>query len=509
MNNSNNDKSRIPVIIGAAQYTQPKDTINPLDPLGLMVKSSGAAMKDAGHEKELREVIDAVYVISIWGWSYKDAPAQLSAELGLKPAHKLYSAIGGNIPQYLMNRAARSIALGESRAVLIAGGESEYSLRRAKREGLKLNWPEKETPDYVEGEKKYFISDIERHYGIVLPLDAYAMIETALKHASGWDHNEHFTRMGRLLEKYSRVASKNPYAWSNEYITADEISAVSAENRYINYPFVKRFVSNIGVDQSAAVIITNEETADSFGIPRGRRVYPMGGADIMNILHLIRRPVFHDSPPLKEAARLSLEQAGLKLGDISAFDLYSCFPCMIEIARREIGIPDDDPRDLTVTGGLPFFGGPFNSYSLHAVVSAVDVIRKDPASKIMVQANGGINYKQSIGIYGSMPPASPWESRDDPATELAIQKRETPEPVLKAEGRFTVEGYTIFFDRQGKPEKCAAVGNLGNGRRTVAFIPPGSRVTEKFEEVDPVGVTGDIYFDAEKGFNFLKLDPAK
>ena len=510
MKNSGIDKSRTPVIIGAAQYTQPKDTPDPLDPLGLMVKTGLLALNDAGDSKTLRGLIDAVYVISIWGWTYRDAPEELSNKLGLKPAGKLYSNTGGNIPQYLVNKAARAIARGESRAVLISGGESEFSLRRSKREGLTLNWPPRETPDYIDGgTKKNFTSDIEKHYGLVMPLEAYAILETALRGASVWNHKEHFSHMGALLERYSGIASENPYAWSTERLSAEEITSVTAENRYINYPYVKRFVSSISVDQSASVIITNEDIADRLGIPAGRRVYPTGGADIENIFYLTQRPKLYDSPPLREASRLALEQAGLNLDDIDAFDIYSCFPCMIEIARREIGLTDNDRRDLTVTGGLPFFGGPFNSYSLHAIVSAAERIRGNPSQKIMVQANGGINTKQSIGIYGSRPSSNPWTDRDDSAVIQTISKEALPEPVTQANGKLTIEGYTILFDRQGKPEKAICVGRLENGRRSFAFILPENRILEKFDEVDLVGMAGDVYFNSEKGHNFLKLESKK
>ena len=506
MNSPKIDKSRTPVIIGAAQYTQPKDTINPLDPLGLMIKSGRNAFTDTGKSEKLQQIIDAVYVISIWGWGYRDAPGALSRALGLNPSHKLYSSVGGNIPQYLVNTAARAIARGESRAVFIAGGEAEYSLRRAKREGIKLSWPEKEVLEYSESEKTYYVSDIEKKYCIVQAIDAYAVIETALRHAMGRDHRQHFSHSGRLLEKFSRLSSENPDAWKKEYISAEKISAITAENRYLNYPFIKNFVSNISVDQSAAVIITNEDIADRLEVPAGHRVYPMGGADAENIFYLIQRPILYDSPPLKEASRLSLEQAGLTLNNISAFDIYSCFPCMIEIAIREIGILENDTRDITLTGGLPFFGGPFNSYSLHAIVSAVNRIRDNPCQKIMVQANGGINTKQSVGIYGSGPSANPWSGRDDLAVKNSIIGKAMPEPANKAEGKFTVEGYTIFFDRQGKPEKCVTVGRLENGSRALAIIPPESRVLEKFEEVDFVGMAGDVTFNTEKGLNSLNLN---
>ena len=59
--------------------------------------------------------------------------------------------------------------------------------------------------------------------------------------------------------------------------------------------------------------------------------------------------------------------AGKTLADMQFFDLYSCFPSAVEIACREIGLAEDDPRGLTVTGGLAFFGGPGNNYVTHSI----------------------------------------------------------------------------------------------------------------------------------------------
>ena len=60
---------------------------------------------------------------------------------------------------------------------------------------------------------------------------------------------------------------------------------------------------------------------------------------------------------LFEAARVA---AGGPLGidDVELLDLYSCFPSAVELAGDALGIATDDPRGLTVTGGLPYFGGP-------------------------------------------------------------------------------------------------------------------------------------------------------
>ncbi|GAG54065.1 unnamed protein product, partial [marine sediment metagenome] len=140
----------------------------------------------------------------------------------------------------------------------------------------------------------------------------------------------------------------------------------------------------------------------------------------------------YDSPAAKEGSRLALKQAGLKLEDIDFFDIYSCFPSMVQIIMNEIGLSVDDPRDFTLTGGLPYFGGPMNNYSMHAIIEAVNLIRENPSKKIMVVANGGYNTKQSFGIYGTEPPVIPWDERDDSEIQQSIFSKSLPDPIEDA-----------------------------------------------------------------------------
>ena len=200
----------------------------------------------------------------------------------------------------------------------------------------------------------------EYRNGLTNPSYPYALIETALRAASGRSLEEHQESIGKLYERFSQIASKNPYAWIKKPFSAKQIITPSSENRKICHPYTKYMVSNLYVDQSAALIMTTENIAKKLGINSKLWVYPMSGVDLNNIFFLTQRPHLHDSPAIREASRLVLNKAGLKLEEIDVFDLYSCFPCMVEIARQEIGIPEDDPRDLTITGGLSFFGGNLN-----------------------------------------------------------------------------------------------------------------------------------------------------
>ncbi len=58
------NKKTCPIIVGGAQYTQPKDTSQPLDPLNLMVKTCQMALADTRND-EIKDYIDSLYMINI------------------------------------------------------------------------------------------------------------------------------------------------------------------------------------------------------------------------------------------------------------------------------------------------------------------------------------------------------------------------------------------------------------------------------------------------------------
>jgi len=72
-------------------------------------------------------------------------------------------------------------------------------------------------------------------------------------------------------------------------------------------------------------------------------------------------------PFIDIVGRTALTQAGVTIKDIDFFDLYSCFPIAVQVTRDMLGIAENDTRPLTVTGGLPYFGGPGNNYVMHAM----------------------------------------------------------------------------------------------------------------------------------------------
>ena len=79
--------------------------------------------------------------------------------------------------------------------------------------------------------------------------------------------------------------------------------------------------------------------------------------------------------------------AALGVDDLDYFDLYSCFPSSLRFTTDALGRRLDDPRGVTVTGGMPYAGAPGSGYVTHAVASMTETLRAhDGASGLVERA---------------------------------------------------------------------------------------------------------------------------
>ena len=65
---------------------------------------------------------------------------------------------------------------------------------------------------------------------------------------------------------------------------------------------------------------------------------------------------------------------------------------------KELGLALDEPRPLTVTGGLSFAGGPGNDYSLHSLANMAGRIRRGEVATGYVSALGMTATKHAVSI---------------------------------------------------------------------------------------------------------------
>src|SRR5262249_54066091 len=144
------------------------------------------------------------------------------------------------------------------------------------------------------------------------------------------------------------------------------------------------------------------------------------------------------------------------------------------------------------TGGLPWFGGPGNNYTTHAIAALVERLRADRESLGFVHALGWNFTKHALGIYGGTPPPAGWQRTGGDPLQRWVDALPHPELVAEASGRGTIEAYTVVHGRDGGPERGVVIGRLGDARRFIAVLPPDRTVLESLEEDEGVGRAGTV-----------------
>jgi acetyl-CoA C-acetyltransferase len=380
--------------------------------------------------------------------------------------------------------AADEIVAGRSEVVLLGGAEAWRSARAARREGRETGWAvqaDEVRPDHVLGGDLDMIGPAEAALGIGLPIQVYPLFDVALRAHEGWSVAEHRARIGALYARFSEVAAAHPHAWNRTPFTAAEVIEPSAENRLVGAPYTKRVNSYEMVDQGAAILLMSAARAEALGVARDRWVFPHSGAEATEP-YVSVRPVLHHSPSMAAAGRAALELAGTDADGVAHLDLYSCFPAAVLLAARALGVDDD--RSLTVTGGMSFFGGPWNDYVSHSIATMVEVLRAHPGELGLVSANGGLTSKQAYGVYGTEPPAAGWRWARPQAEVDAVGRREVS---TDHEGPVTLEAYTVMHDRDGAPVQAIAATLTPEGARAWATTDDGAVIATLLDDAEHVG----------------------
>jgi acetyl-CoA C-acetyltransferase len=210
--------------------------------------------------------------------------------------------------------------------------------------------------------------------------------------------------------------------------------------------------------------------AGAAGVPEDRWVFPLSGADAHDHWLLSERADLRSSPAIAIAGGHALELAGAGIDDVAHIDLYSCFPCAVQMGAAALGLPLDGSRELTVTGGLTFAGGPGNNYVTHSIATMAGRLRADPGALGLVTGLGWYATKHAVGVWSTDPPAAGFRHARPQATVDALARR-TPAPGY--EGAATVETYTVVHDREGRPALGILALLTPDGRRTWATITDG------------------------------------
>lgn len=453
---------RTPVLVGVGEATHRGP--EPIGAVDLAGDASTLALLDAGGT--MRDRIDTLVVINILSPAPADPAHRLGRLLGLTPARHLSTTIGGNTPQWLVGRFGDEILARTCDAVLVAGAEAGASARRV------AGPPDSAAvagTDEVIGDDRIGVGPLEIAAGLMAPPRLYPLFESAIAARAGRSLDEQRTHLGGFMAPATRVAAGHPdTAWFPVERTPAELAEPTLENRMISEPYTKWMNAIISVDQSAAYILCAAEVAEAAGVPTDRWVFPRSTADLNDVFFPSQRPELDRSPAIAGAARAALDAAGCGADDIAHLDVYSCFPCAVEMTAQALGLALDDHRGFTVTGGHAYFGGPGNNYTTHAIAEVVHRCRAEPGSLALTTGLGWYVTKHAVGIWSTMPPDDGFAHPDLRAEQASIDQRALPLRTPDQRERATVDAFTVFHDRTAGPVSVPIVATLADGARTIA-----------------------------------------
>jgi len=494
-----------PIIVGVGQLSE--KNVPPefaLSPMGLAAEASRTALVDTGVAARLVELIDTLAVIRLFSDSTNrprlghdfgradNPPRAVARRLGADPVNAIYGQLGGNTPQKLVNEMAERIARGDVQVALLTGAEAIRTTQAALRAGTELDWEEHDAGTLEDrGLGDALTTPHEFEYGIGIPVQTYPLFENAIRARRGLSIEEHLMTMGQLMQPFAQTATANLHAYYGEPWTAERLATVDAENRLVCFPYPKLMNARDSVNQAASVIMTSVSMARQLQIEQSKWVFLHGCAEADDRL-VTQRSDLAASPAIRTNTSRALAMAGKSVADMSYFDLYSCFPSAVEIACQELGIAIDDKRGLTVTGGLPFFGGPGNNYSMHGIVSMVERLRERPGSYGLVTANGGWLSKHATGVYSTQPWTGTWQRENPGSYQGEVDLSPVPAFTESPLGAAKIETYTVCFDRNG-PQRGFVVGRLAStDQRFLADLPTEVLLLQELLKQEAIGLRGSV-----------------
>ncbi|MFJ8025493.1 acetyl-CoA acetyltransferase [Streptomyces sp. NPDC096311] len=417
-------------------------------------------------------------------------PRSVARRIGADPARAILEKAGGDSPQHLLNELAATIAAGDAEVALAFGSEAISTVQH-----LAASEPADQRPDFtehVEGsleDRGYGLKGlVSRHlneHGLTGAPHQYALFENARRARLGLSREKYAASMGALFAPFTKVAADNPHASAPVVRDAQELVTVTEQNRMVVDPYPRYVIARDKVNQGAAALLMSVGAARRLGVPEDKWVFLHGHADLRE-RDLMERQDLSVAPASVSAVRHALDVAGIGVDDLATLDLYSCFPIAVANICDGLGLDADDPRGLTLTGGLPFFGGAGNNYSMHAVAETAHRLRAAPGTYGLVGANGGNLSKYSVAVYSTTPTA--WHA--DRSAELQTEIDALPAPVeaRRADGWATIETWTVAYGRDRSPTGIV-IGRLeADDRRFIAKAADGDKgLLDLLSEGDPVG----------------------
>lgn len=471
-----------PVIIGIGfQQERNDDPTQCAEPYRLMERAVRAAADDAGCAALLPR-LESIAVLQGM-WQYRNPARLVAAALGCPKAKTITSDLGV-LQLTPFDELCRAIAAGEQELGVVTGGEAQYRELRS----MITQQPVTETaqsedtppPDVHLKSNDPFCSDLEGQRGLQLPAELFAIIESALRHQEGLSIAAHRDKVAALYSSFSEVAAGNPHAWRRAVLSPADIRDAAPKNAMLAFPYTKRHCSQWNVNQSVAVVVALAGLAQRLGLDPMNWIYPLAAVESRHVVVLAQQRQLHSHLGTVMCGERVLELAGARVSDLQAAELYSCFPAAIRSFAFDLRIPASCP--MTVTGAMPFAGGPFNHFSLDGVARMAEVLRAAPKSQRalgLVSNLSGIFGKQGCAVLSNRPSERGYVFEDITA---AVAARELPVPLDETyAGPATIAGYTVIF-RGDQPTHAVAICDTPAAARTVAKCEDPALLTAMTQE---------------------------
>jgi acetyl-CoA C-acetyltransferase len=492
---------RTPVLVGVGQYAERIDDSDyrALSAVDLAAEAARAALNDCGTDTAaLAGRIDTVAGVRQFEISTPWAsaplgkstnyPRSVARRVGANPAEAILEVAGGQSPQHIVNEMSAAIAAGARDVVLVFGSEAISTVRHLMSGNEKPDFS-----DVVDGQltdRGYGLEGMSGPeyvtHGLIDAPSQYALLENARRARLGLSPDHYRRQMAELFAPFTSVAAANPSAASRVERGVAELEEITASNRLIANPYPRLMVARDQVNQGAALLLMAAGTAMELGVPEDNWVFLHGHSDLRES-NLLDRPDLSRAPSAVIAAQEALRVADIDVGEIATFDLYSCFPIAVSNVCDGLGVSADDPRGLTLTGGLPYFGGAGNNYSMHAIAETVHEMRKNRGSYGLVGANGGTLSKYSVGVYSTTPRT--WRPDRSAALQSGLQARPVVAVTRVPEGSARIETYTVRHTKSGP--LGIIVGRLAaDDRRFLANPADGDTdLLRLLTDGDPIGTS--------------------
>ena len=462
-----------PVVIGLG-ITQQKGSYAELDEaLFLMEKVAMQAINDCGNSK-IKDFIDVIDIPKGF-WRYRDPGKWIAEKNNFSNAKTSVNKIGV-LQQHLINNTCNKIIKSEIRAGLILGGESRAKMIAALKEGIEYKEMELSTnPDQYVKAKDDLYGEGEAEALGLMAVGYYAVMESAMRKSKSLTLKEHEDYLGSMYADFSEIASKNQYAASDKSISKDQIMLANSDNKPMAYPYNKYHCTSWNVSQASAILICEEGLADQLNISKQKRIYPMASSETNHMIALIQRPSLISSAGLKLASEKINEVVDKHSINLNLIDLYSCFPVAVQQFENVLNLNTKTSR--TITGAMPFAGGPLNNYMLHATVQALLKLRSQSGHSLITGVSGMMT-KQSFCLWSSEY-QMPFYHAD--VTKKA-QQLDKPIPISNAKhGNGIVIGYTVLYEGT-KPTLGVFYIEDSQGERKVVTSEDKAVITSMREE---------------------------